>query len=29
VTLARLDEPGDAVRAAELEGLFRAGWSTQ
>jgi arylsulfatase A-like enzyme len=29
VTLARLDEPGDAVRAAELEGLFRAGLSTQ
>jgi arylsulfatase len=29
VTLTRLDEPGDAVRAAELEGLFRAGLSTQ
>ena len=29
VTLTRLDEPGDAVRVAELEGLFRAGLSTQ
>ena len=29
VTLARLDERGDAVRVAELEGLFRAGLSTQ
>ena len=29
VTLTRLSEPGDAVRAAEREGLLRAGFSTQ
>ena len=29
VTLSRLNEPGDAVQAAEIEGLFRAGLSTQ
>ncbi len=29
VTLTRLDEPGDAVRVAELESLFRAELSTQ
>ena len=29
VTLTRLSEPGAAVQAAELEGLLRAGFSTQ
>lgn len=29
VTLARLNEPGQAVQAAEREGLLRAGFSTQ
>ncbi|MED5551447.1 MAG: arylsulfatase [Actinomycetota bacterium] len=29
VTLSRLDEPGEAIQAAELEGLFRAGLSSQ